>query len=230
MDIIRKFSLTLTPNQVADAIGRGKSCDALAEDIDWALDQIGAHWQPAAAVGYFPVTSMSKGRARVGALGSDSGIELDLGPLSYLLDEARQVQIACATIGPVIDEKVQAVSRQGDTLRAFVLDSVGVLSLGEIGRAIREKVEAEAVSRGWGVGPSLGPGSLKGWALEEQQVLCSLLPLQDIGVRLGLGCTMRPLKSATSVIGIGPGYPTQRVGSVCQYCMHYKNCWRRRRD
>ena len=32
------------------------------------------------------------------------------------------------------------------------------------------------------------------------------------------------------LVGVGPGYESTRVGSVCKYCALQKTCWRRRQD
>ena len=115
-------------------------------------------------------------------------------------------------------------------MAAYMLDSAGVVALGAVGEALRCLVEDTAAELGWGVSPSLSPGSLVGWALRDQQALCSLLPLEDIGVHLTRRCVLQPQKSASGLVGLGPGYDTARVGSVCKYCALQKTCWRRRED
>ncbi len=82
---------------------------------------------------------------------------------------------------------------------------------------------------GWGVSPSLSPGSLVGWPLRGQRELCALLPLADIGVRLNEYCVLEPHKSVSMVIGLGPEYESHEVGSVCDYCALKDSCWRRRK-
>ncbi len=90
--------------------------------------------------------------------------------------------------------------------------------------------EETAAGLGWGVSPSLSPGSLVGWSQRGQRDLCALLQLDDIGVRLNEYCVLEPHKSASGLIGLGPGYESARVGSVCKYCALQKTCWRRRED
>jgi len=65
--------------------------------------------------------------------------------------------------------------------------------------------------------------------VQGQRELCALLPLSDIGVRLNQHCMLEPQKSASGVIGLGRGYESYKVGSVCRYCAWKGNCWRRRR-
>ena len=111
-----------------------------------------------------------------------------------------------------------------------MLDSVGVVALGAVGDVLRGVVEKRAADLGWGVGAALAPGSLVGWPMRGQQELCSLLPLEEIGVRLNRSFVLEPHKSASMLVGIGPGYTASRVGSVCRFCSLAGRCWRRKKD
>jgi hypothetical protein len=102
--------------------------------------------------------------------------------------------------------------------------------LGSAGAALRCVAEEAAASLGWGVSEALSPGSLVGWQLRGQRELCSLLPLETIGVRLNDYCVLEPHKSFSVMIGLGPGYTSAKVGSVCKYCALNATCWRRRED
>jgi len=69
-----------------------------------------------------------------------------------------------------------------------------------------------------------------GWPLRGQRELCGLLPLEQIGVRLTSHSVLEPHKSVSALVGLGPDYPSARVGSVCKYCALQETCWRRRED
>jgi hypothetical protein len=111
-----------------------------------------------------------------------------------------------------------------------MLDSAGVVGLGAVGEALRCLAEETAAREEWGVSAALSPGSLVGWELVGQRELCALLPLDSIGVRLNGYCVLEPHKSFSLVIGIGPGYDSGHVGSVCKFCALKNSCWRRRED
>ena len=155
---------------------------------------------------------------------------LTVGPRVDLLAPARRVMAAVYTIGPALEKRVSELHAAGEDLLAFMLDSVGVLALGAIGEALRDRVEKRASEFGWGVSPALSPGSLVSWSLQGQQEVCALLPLDKIGVRLNDHCVLEPHKSVSMVIGTGPGYESPHVGSVCHYCSLADTCWRRRED
>jgi len=153
---------------------------------------------------------------------------LRVGPHVDVLAPARQVVAAVGTIGPELDERVAELGRSERRLDALLLDNAGVVAVGAIGEAVRRMVEEMAAARGWGVSACLAPGSLVGWPVQEQRTLCGLLPLEQIGVQVHGDGVLYPLKSASWLIGIGPGYASHTVGSMCHLCSLSKTCWRRK--
>jgi hypothetical protein len=151
-----------------------------------------------------------------------------VGPKADLLAPARRVMVAVCTIGPALESRVHELNAAGESMLAFMLDSVGVMALGVVGEALRELVEKQASDLGWGVSPALSPGSLVGWPLQGQREVCALLPLDAIGVHLSDLCVLEPHKSVSMVVGLGPEYSSSHVGSVCGYCCLADRCWRRR--
>jgi hypothetical protein len=146
------------------------------------------------------------------------------------LNEAQGVLAGVGTIGPALEARVHELQAAGESLQSYLLDSAGVVALGAVGEALRCLAEEMAGQRGWGVSPALSPGSLVGWPLKGQKEVCASLPLADIGVRLNAHYVLEPHKSFSAVIGLGPGYESTKVGSVCKFCALRKTCWRRREE
>jgi hypothetical protein len=155
---------------------------------------------------------------------------LRVGPKVHLLRSAERVLVSVDTIGPALGKRVDELHATGQVLDAYMLDCVGVVALGAVGEALRKSAEQRAAELGWGVGAALSPGSLVGWSTRGQRDLCALLPLEAIRVHLNDQCVLRPLKSGSMLIGLGPDYKSSRVGSICRYCSAAETCWRRRRD
>jgi len=153
---------------------------------------------------------------------------LRMGPHAHLMEKARLALVSAVTIGSKLESLIDHYNSKGDILKAYLADSIGVVALSQVGEAIRRLAEREAESRGWGVSPSLAPGSLVGWPLTGQRDLCSLLPVQEIGISLTQNGVLKPFKSVSSLIGLGPDYSDKKVGSVCRYCSRAETCWRRR--
>lgn len=231
MPILKDIPIALTPEQVVSAQRQGRIHNSLLRDAQQAIDLGQTLWQPMAVYDWFDVGSVKGEHVTLvdhNRAGKETG--LHVGPKADLLAPAEQVIVGLVTIGPALEEEVRHLHDAREGLMAYMLDSVGVMALGAVGEAIRCLVEEAAGGRGWGVSPSLSPGSLVGWPLQGQREVCSLLPLDSIGVRLNDHCVLQPHKSASTVIGLGPGYDSTRVGSVCRFCALAETCWRRRED
>jgi hypothetical protein len=229
--ILRDIPITLTAEEVIAAQGERRIRPRLLSDASEAIALGQTLWQPQIVYDWFDVRAVEGEYAYLLTPDhSDGEIALHLGPKADLLDSAERVIVSVVTIGPGLEEHVQELQSTGDSLQAYLLDSVGVVALGETSEAVRCLVEETAAELGWGVGAHLSPGSLVGWRLKGQHTLCSLLPLEDIGVRLSKHHVLEPHKSASGLVGIGPGYERTTVGSVCKWCALKDTCWRRRKD
>ena len=231
MPILKDMPIALTPEQVVSAQRQGRVHTSFLRDAQQAIDLGQTLWQPMAVYDWYDVGRVDGEHVTLSG-GDRNGEEtvLHVGPKADLLAPAEQVLVSLVTIGPALEQEVRHLHEAREGLLAYMLDSVGVMALGAAGEAIRCLAEEVAGDRGWGVSPSLSPGSLVGWPLRGQRAVCSLLPLDSIGVRLNDHYVLEPHKSASTVIGLGPGYDSTRVGSVCRFCALAKTCWRRRED
>jgi len=231
MPVLRDIPITLSAEEVV-AIPKGKPIrPALLRDAEEAIALGRTLWQPQAVYEWFDVLAVEGETAYLAVPDRPDGrAALHIGPKADLLAPARRAMVGVATIGPALERRVEEMQAAGEHLKAYMLDSAGVVALGAVGEALRRLVERTAHHRGWGVGAALSPGSLVGWPVQGQQELCALVPLETIGVHLTEFYVLVPHKSVSVLMGIGPDYPTQQVGSVCKYCALQKSCWRRRED
>jgi hypothetical protein len=233
MQILRDIPISLSPEQVLEAQegrlrGGTRRSRMMDKEAQQAVEEAQPLYAPAIAYAELAVQRVEGERVVLSSPNGTGEQVLKVGPHADLLAPAEQILAAVCTIGPALEERVAQLNQEGRTLAAYWLDSVGVLALGEVGENLRCIVEEKARERGWGVGASLGPGSLAGWPLHGQRALCDLLPLAEIGVRLSAHCVLEPHKSASTVVGLGPGYEEHQVGSVCHFCSLADSCWRRR--
>jgi len=229
MPSLHDIPVTLTPREIIAAPASRQVSPGMLRDAEAAIALGQTLWQPRAVYDWFDVLAVEGEDV---TLASPTGAEavLHLGPKADLLTPARRALVSVGTIGPALEQKVHELQAAGDSMAAYLLDSAGVVALGAVGEAIRCLVEEAAAGLDWGVSPSLSPGSLVGWSLRGQRELCTLLPLEQIGVRLNDHYILEPHKSASGLVALGPGYDTAQVGSVCKYCALQKTCWRRRED
>lgn len=234
MTILRDVPISLTPADLLQAQHGSKRRSprpGLVAATEEAVAMSRSLIAPAAVCDEFLVRDLVGERVLLSAdPASESGAEgcLTIGPKVDLLASATRLMVAVYTIGPALESRVHELYAAGGDLLAFMLDSVGVQALGAIGETLYERAEERAMELGWGVSPALSPGSLVGWSLQGQREVCALLPLDEIGVRLSDHCVLEPHKSVSMVVGLGPGYESSHVGSVCRYCCLADSCWRRR--
>jgi hypothetical protein len=219
MPVIADIHLTLSVDELLRCQGRAAERLEVKALAQWAIDEAKRLANPAVVYEWFPVQAVEGETARIGdAL-------LHIGPHADLLAAAREAFVSVCTIGPALEEQVQVLLAGERLFEAYLLDTAGVLSLGSAGEPLRRIVEEEAASRGWGIGLALSPGSLVGWTISDQKVLCSLLDLNAIGVKLTPAGILSPQKSAAALVSIGPDYKAQRVGSTCGFCELRDTCW-----
>ena len=230
MPILRDPVIDLDAEKVALGLNRGRANEGVTKAVAEALERGRPLWRPQAVYEYLEVVSVSG--PEVTLRRSEDGLEevLKIGSKADLMAPAELALAAVQTLGPDLEEEVNRLQKEGRNLEAYYLDGIGVTALGEVAQAIRHLVEEEAAQRGWGVGYGLAPGSLLGWPVSGQAKLVSLLDLEEIGVHLNKSGLLVPLKSSSSLIGLGRDYESGLVGSVCRWCAIRETCWRRRED
>lgn len=238
MAILRDVTINLTAEELLAAQGRNEGRPALIAAAEEAIALGQTLFAPVAVYDEFEVRGVAGERvelvADAASLTGSAG--LTVGPKVHLLTPAKRLLATVYTIGPALETRVGELQEAGELLLSYMLDCAGVMALGMIGERLRRLAEERAAAAsshvrsggGWGVSPALSPGGLVGWPVQGQRELCALLPLADIGVRLNRYCVLEPHKSVSLVIGLGPGYETYKVGSVCRYCALRNTCWRRR--
>ncbi len=229
MPTLRDIPVTLTAEEIIAAPKTRRINPALLRDAEEAIAVGQTLWQPQAIYDWIDVRQVEGERAILSASNGSEAV-LHIGPKADLLAPAKRVLVSLITIGPSLEQRVSELQNSGEHMKAYLLDSAGVVALGAAGEALRCLVEDTARELGWGVSPSLSPGSLVGWSLRGQRELCALLPLEEIGVRLNEHCVLEPHKSTSGLVGLGPGYELSHVGSVCKFCALQNTCWRRRED
>jgi len=221
MPVIAGFQFSLSVDELLRYQGRVAERPDVKALTQWAIDEAQRLATPAMVYEWFAVHAVEGETARIGdAL-------LQLGPHADLLAPAREALVGVCTIGPALEEQVQALLADERLFEGYLLDAAGVIALAAIVEPMRCIVEEEAARRGWGVSLVLSPGSLVGWTIGDQKVLCTLLDLSAIGVAVTVAGILAPQKSGSGLIAIGPDYEAQCVGSTCHLCTLRHTCWRR---
>ncbi len=221
MPVLKDIEIQISIDELLRAQGSAAQRPAVREMARWAIAEAQRLAEPAAVWDLLPVHQVDGDRARVGEAWLRVGLHADL------LAPARQALVSVVTIGPALEEEARRLIQGGSLLESFMLDSAGVLALAAVGDSLRRLAEDLAAQREWGVSLALAPGSLVGWPVHDQKTLCGLLDLAAIGVTLNPWQVLVPHKSASRLVGLGPGYTARQVESACRFCPQRETCWRR---
>ena len=231
MPILSDIQIKINAEDVLMAMNNGrKSNPKLIDETVKAIETAEKLWQPRAVYEDFTVIGIEGEEILLEPRGANNSTRIKIGPHINLLEMAESAMISVVTVGSKLDRRVTELNQSNHLLEAYLLDSVGVVALSEVDKAIRQQAEQKARNLDWGVSERLGPGSLMGWDLTGQSVISSLIDIEKIDLVINESCVLIPFKSASSLIGMGPAYPSKRVGSICRFCMHADTCWRKREN
>lgn len=154
--------------------------------------------------------------------------KLYIGPRISYLEPAKKAVIGLCTAGPAIVEAMEKYSVAEEYLLMYYVDAFAVKALGVLSELLRRTVEEMAAEKGWGVGPSMQPGSVTGWEVSGQSDLYRLGKGETIDLRVNDSHFLLPRISNSTIIGTGPGYKNMKVGSMCHECIRQDTClWRK---
>ncbi len=188
------------------------------------LDRAKGIWKPSAVYRWCEFKDTGSDNSGIIVISPDNIVDFDFGYSIKFLTHARYVLVSVYTAGLALEKESSNASKKGDLMDAYFLDLIGLIVLGKVEKTIKNIVQNKALESGWGVSPFLSPGSVHGWDLSDQIKLCSVLPLEKINVKMKGGSVFSPFKTISCLIGIGPGYDTDKVGTTCQVCSKADNC------
>jgi len=144
------------------------------------------------------------------------------GPLiTEHLGGAQEVVVMVCTIGDKLG-KVALEKSKSNLSYGFALDAVGSAAVYALNAAACNQIESEANASGMQTSLPLSPG-MDGWGVDPgQREVFSLIDPQEIGVVLSPTLEMLPLKSVTTLVGVGPQIATK--GAICDYCPLRHTC------
>jgi cobalamin-dependent methionine synthase I len=138
------------------------------------------------------------------------------GPIGEFLGGSRRVAVFLTTAGEEIVELAERATRSRDTLSGLVYDAIG----SHVADAVVERVAAD-LRRRLDAHEALtlpySPGYC-GISLAQQRTIFRLLDARRIGVELLPALIMKPVKSVSGLIGIGPREQVQAAGNPCDRC------------
>lgn len=180
------------------------------ERVERVLASLPGRVRPRAIYRLYPVRAASPRRLEL------EGGAVFHGRIGEFLGEVNRVAVFLATGGPEIVAMAEEAMRARDTLGGLIYHAAGAA----LAEAMVERVIADLRGRleaGEDVTLPYSPGYC-GIPLEEQQVLFRLIDAGAIGVQLLPSLMMRPLKTISGLLGIGPADRIRAYGNPCDLC------------
>jgi hypothetical protein len=128
-------------------------------------------------------------------------------PIALIHPRATVLALFALTLGGEISERIRVAFLDKDYPFGFMLDSVASVMADKVADGVQARFQGSLSS------PSVGRSRLAaqryspgycGWHLTGQRKLFARLDPKRIGITLGDGCLMTPIKSVSGVILVGP--------------------------
>jgi hypothetical protein len=138
------------------------------------------------------------------------------GNVGEFLAPARRVAVFVVTVGETISRLAEDAVESGDVFAAWVVDALGSCAAEGAADALMERIrphlhDQEALTLRY------SPGYC-GMDMAQQRMLFQMVRADSVGVRLLPSLLMRPLKSISGLVGLGPKEAVNSYRSPCDYC------------
>ena len=218
MIVLRDFQLAIDEAPIAEILPGRLDRPALRRRVDAALADLEALAAPAACYEVHAIEAMLHDRLQLAG-----GRRIGSWALSSIVAGADELYLAVCTLGDALDVRIREHRAEGRALEMLVLDELGSWAVDQVRMQLYERAAAELAERGLRTSSPLSPGE-SDWPLREQRIIFKLVDATQIGVTLGAGDLMQPVKSLTLAFGAG----SRQLGSEgltnCDFCSIQDRC------
>jgi hypothetical protein len=218
--IVKEFDFQLTAGNIlkGQGIDPTRASERLKKTAESVIDEAHSLLNPAAI--YTVVNVLEFEHKTI----SFEGGSFEGSLVSKALAGADHLNIAVCTIGDSLELRVEEMMNE-NPVKALALDGAGIAALRKVSITIEDIISAEACELKLDLGMRAQPGQ-EGWPIEQQRQVFSILPCEDIGLRLTESCLMIPRKSVSFVIPRGNNLKSGM--SPCDFCSKRNRCeWRK---
>lgn len=212
---IRNFAIEIDKDEVCRYLGYGKDrapTPFISSLIDEEIEEAYRLVQP---LGFYRLVAIVRGRKPPVIL--EDGLRISSELLSLVLSRCHQVAIFVTTIGHRLENRVAQLMKEGQMLRATILDAVGSEAAEKTAYYLQDRVREFALSKGAEVTLRYSPGYCD-WDITQQRVVFEAMDLAPLGVSLTEECLMLPRKSVSGIIGLGHFEKRWLRASPCRLC------------
>ncbi len=217
---ISDFNITLTAEEVlkGQGIDPDRASKRLFENTSEVIEMAHALIKPVAMYTIVPVESLEHQHLNF------TGGSFE-GPLvARAMAGAEELNIALCTIGEDLENKVNEIMGN-DPVKAVSLDGAGIAALRKVSQGVEDIISSLACEIDTKLGMRAQPGQ-EGWPIEQQRVVFSILPADELGILLTDSCLMIPRKSVSFVIPRGKSLSDSVM--PCDFCSKRNRCeWKK---
>jgi hypothetical protein len=206
----------------------GYPAGEVPEVVEAAVEEVSAHgeelWSIEGGCVVIPEVSIDRSAHVL----RTRGVQFDVGRIvAGQLSRSTALAVFLCTAGKGIEDLSRRLMAGGDPFTGFVADTLGSLVVEAAMDRVQDALAGELGARGLRITNRYSPGYCE-WHVSEQQKLFRLLPAGYCGVSLTDTSLMRPVKTVSGLIGVGP--EVRRVPYTCNLCELQDCLYRRRRD
>jgi hypothetical protein len=189
--------------EVATIIGYspGTEPSFVPEMVNILLEEAPSH---VSARGCYSVFEINEIKIPQGLIIHDSGSLRCGSKIARQIDGSDSFVLFITTAGNSFDSWIKSKAAGGDILAEYLCSSIGSVIADKVADVIQEEVNSFAAKTGKGITNRYSPGYCS-WNIREQRGIFDLLPSEKVGVTLTPSFLMKPIKSVSGIIGIGPG-------------------------
>lgn len=215
----------ITPEEILNlATPQWRDMPEAPSAIRQMTDEMNRAMRPEALFHWFEMREVKKGHIEACEPVSGMPVRLTTGDFSPYFNQATRFLAAVYTLGPKVDTLLRRLMEKGLYMEAHFVNMGALAALTRTASVLTRLAENRAKQEEVGVSPPLSPGSIEGWELTSQHELCSLFPLEGIGISQGDDAILSPMNTLSVVIAIGPGFKDSRAGSPCRLCRMGGSC------
>lgn len=149
---------------------------------------------------------------------------LHTGGFSSFFEQAQGFVAGIYTLGFETETLAADYLSAGETIAHRATNVAALSALSATATTITKAAESRAKTMGVGVSPPVSPGSVRGWSFTTQRELCTLFPLDRIGIHMEENNFLHPMNTLTVLVAVGSGFSDATVGTPCTLCQMGAKC------
>lgn len=226
VEAIKGFDIEIDKDEVCRYLGYGNGRgpnSSISSLIDKEIEEAYGLIQPSCFYQLMDITRVRRPRV---FLKNSLTLTVTSDVLSWVLSRCEQVAIFVVSIGQGLEERVSQLTKEGNMVKATILDAIGSEAAEKTACYLQDKVQELANSNGAEITLRYSPGYCD-WDITQQRVIFEAMNSTPLGVSLTEECLMVPRKSVSGIIGLGQFEKRRFSYSPCRFCTK-KDCQSRR--